>query len=345
MLRAQAQQLGGRYVAVREKAYGIWETYTWQDYQDQVTWTALGLSTLGMSRGSALIIIMDNHAEWLFSEMAIMVLRGAALNLFTSSIPEELAFAINRIHAPVIVAQDQEQVDKLLEIKAKIPAVTKVVYVDPTGMRSYRQDPWLMSFAELQERGKELAQKEPQRFEEEVARGRGEDVAVYIQTSGTTGISKLAMLTHRGLLEMGRIWKDYLHIMPGENWFSMSPTAWIVDQMWGFGVAPVSGMTMNFPEMASTVMTDFREIGPQIIITSSRFWEDLASRIRVKIADAALLNRWVFHWAEGVGRRLIAYKFQKRTPLGGFAGSMGLRVGSSMHPCLIVSVASRCVPP
>jgi len=314
MLKLQAEILGDQFIAIREKAFGKWETYTWQDYLRHVRETALGLCTLGVKRKEPIVIIMDNHAEWLFAEMAAMVLGSGTLNLFTSSIPDELAFSINRLNAPVIFAQDQEQVDKLLEIKDKLPGIKKVIYVDATGMRSYREDNWLMSFGELEARGRELERSEPERFASELARGKTQDVAVYIQTSGTTGISKLAMLTHRGLLTMGRIWQDYLSIKPGENWFSMSPPAWIVDQMWGFGVAPVTGMTMNFPEMNSTIMEDFREIGPQIIITSSRFWEDLASRIRVKIADAAWINRKVFHWAEGVGRRFVEYKFRKALP-------------------------------
>ncbi|MCX7982054.1 MAG: AMP-binding protein [Syntrophales bacterium] len=316
MLKIQAEELGNSYVAIREKAFGRWETYTWKEYFQHVKEIALGLCTLGVKRQEPIVIIMDNHAEWLFAEMATMVLGGGSLNLFTTSIPDELAFAINRINPPVIFAQDQEQVDKLLEIKNKIPGVKRIVYIDPTGMRSYRNDSWLISFNELKERGKDLERAEPDRFSNELARGRGTDIAVYIQTSGTTGISKLAMLTHRGLLEMGRIWTNYLHIKPGENWFSMSPPAWIVDQMWGFGVAPTSGMTMNFPEMPSTVMEDFREIGPNIIITSSRFWEDMASRIRVKIADSAWINRKVFHWAEQVGRTYVDYKFRRSQPPG-----------------------------
>jgi long-chain acyl-CoA synthetase len=133
-----------------------------------------------------------------------------------------------------------------------------------------------------------------------------------IQTSGTTGVSKLAMLTHGGFLAMGRSWQDSLAIQPGENWLSMSPPAWIVDQMWGLGVAPVTGMTMNFPETAVTVAEDFREIGPAIAITSSRFWEDMASRIRVKVADAGSIRRSLFRFAEKMGRRVIDFRFRKQ---------------------------------
>ena len=127
-----------------------------------------------------------------------------------------------------------------------------------------------------------------------------------IQTSGTTGMSKLAMLSHRSMTSIGKQWTEAISLKAGENWLSMSPPAWIVDQMWGFGVSLYSGMTMNFPETPETVTEDFREIGPSVIITASRFWEDLASKIRVKIADAGWLKRFLFHWAEKVGRAVIA---------------------------------------
>lgn len=305
MIAKQAQQLGSGYTAIREKAYGIWQAYTWEDYLSYVKRTALGLSALGLKRGESTALVTDNHAEWLFSEVASQALGCPTLNLFTSSIPEELGFALNRLQASIVVVQDQEQADKLLEIKEKIPHIRRVVYIDPTGMRHYREDSWLISYADLLKLGEKTDQEFPGKFDEELQKGRGKDVAVMIQTSGTTGVSKLAMLTHNGLLAMGRCWQESLDIKPGENWLSMSPPAWIVDQMWGVGVAPVSGMAMNFPETNETVLEDFREIGPAITITSSRFWEDMASRIRVKIADAGMIRRRLFRYAETVGRKVI----------------------------------------
>jgi long-chain acyl-CoA synthetase len=311
MLWEQARSLGSSHIAIREKAYGIWQAYTWVDYLSYVKKTALGFAEIGLKRGESIALVTDNHAEWLFSEVAAQALGCSTLNLFTSSIPAELSFAINRLQASIVVAQDQEQVDKLLEIKDDISCTRRIVYIDPTGMRSYRSNSWLISYAELLNRGAALDQVQPDRFEEEIKRGRSKDVAVMIQTSGTTGVSKLAMLTHRGMLAMGRCWKEALSIKPGENWISMSPPAWIVDQMWGLGVAPVCGMTMNFPETGETVLEDFREVGPAIVITSSRFWEDMASRIRVKIADAGMVKKWLFRQAEKIGRRVIDYKFSE----------------------------------
>jgi long-chain acyl-CoA synthetase len=148
-----------------------------------------------------------------------------------------------------------------------------------------------MSFQELLKLGEELDQKEPDRFEGELWKGKPDEVALMIMTSGTTGIPKLAMISHRSFTEIARKWVETAPIGPGDNWISITPTAWIVDQMWGVGVSPLTGMAMNFPETLETQAEDFREIGPVVIITSSRFWEDLASKIRVKIGVQALSSK------------------------------------------------------
>ncbi len=132
-----------------------------------------------------------------------------------------------------------------------------------------------------------------------------------IQTSGTTGLPKLAMLTHRNFTAMARKWIEATPIGIGSNWLSITPPAWIVDQIWGVGIALTGGLTMNFPETAETIETDFREIGPDVIVSSSRFWEDLASKIRVKMADASVLKRRLFQTAEKIGRRVVDAEAEK----------------------------------
>ncbi|HNQ64814.1 MAG TPA: AMP-binding protein [Smithella sp.] len=315
VLMENAAVYGDAKTAIREKAYGIWQKYTWADYGRYVRMTAAGLAALNLRRGENLCMVVHNHPEWLFSELAAHVLGATTLNLFTSSIADELAFSIKRINSPVVVVQDQEQVDKLLEIKEKLPQTQKVVYIDPTGMASYQDDPWLISYAGLLKLGEQYLEEHPGFIDSEINRGRPDDIAVMIQTSGTTGVPKLAMLSHRNLLTMARQWIEETRIKPEENWLSMLPPAWIVDQMWGMGVALDGAMCMNFPETAETVLEDFREIGPSMIITSSRFWEDMASRIRVKISDAGWLKKTLFYLGEKIGKSVVE-KQSHRQPVG-----------------------------
>ena len=252
---------GDTKTAIRDKAYGIWQKYSWTDYYRYMEKTAAGFAALKLKRGDAVCLIVENHPEWLFSAAAAHALGATTLNLFTSSVAEELSTSIIRIHCPIVVVQDQEQADKLLEIKDKVPFIRKVVYIDPTGMTSYENDPWLMSYAQLLENGEKYLQGNENFIAEEINKGRPDDIAVMIQTSGTTGIPKLAMLSHRNLISIALQWTEANNIQPAENWISISPPAWIVDQMWCLGIALQSAMTINFPETAETVLEDFRDIG------------------------------------------------------------------------------------
>lgn len=312
VLARQTENLKDR-VAIREKAYGIWQTCTWSDYQDYARKAGLGLKALGLKRGENIGLITNNHPEWLFSEIGGHAVGAVTLNLFTSAIAEELSFSLNRVQAAYVVTQDQEQTDKLLEMREKLGHVRKVIYIDPTGMmRNYQDDPWLMSFRDLLAAGGALDKQQPELYGKELALGRSDDCAVMIQTSGTTGMPKLAMLSHRNFIEMAAQWIEAIDIEASENWISMSPPAWIVDQMWGVGVSLLSGMTMNFPETPETITEDFREIGPSVIITASRFWEELASRIRVKMSDSGWVKRKLFSFAEAAGRKVVEHQTNSR---------------------------------
>jgi len=313
ILLRQTEKFGER-ASIREKAYGIWQSYSWSDYLKYSKKVGLGLSALGLKRGDNVGIIMDNHPEWLFSQLGGQSLGAVVLNLFTSAVSDEMAGTLNRIQASYVIVEDQEQTDKLLEMRDRLTHVKKVIYVDRTGMSSYRDNEWLMSFADLLKAGEKLDNEQPDLFAREVWKGRPDDIALMIMTSGTTGISKLAMLSHINFTEMAASWLETIPAGVEVNWLSMSPPAWIVDQMWGAGVALAGGMAMNFPETRETVLEDFRELGPNVLITSSRFWEDLASTIRVKMGDAGLIRRKLFHLAENIGGRITDLKSQGKSP-------------------------------
>jgi long-chain acyl-CoA synthetase len=313
LLEAQAARFGTTGAAIREKAYGIWQTFHWEDYLRYVRHTGLGLVTLGCRRGETIGLITGNHPEWLFSELGAQSVGAITLNLFTSAVAEDLSASLSRVQASFVFVQDQEQVDKLIACRNKLVHVRRVIYIDPTGMGSYAGDPWLISFRDFLKTGETLDRESPGVFHELVGQGKPEDTALMIQTSGTTGLPKLAMLSHRNLMAIAESWILAVSIRPGENWISMSPPAWIVDQMWGVGVALLGGMTMNFPETPETVAEDFREIGPSRIITASRFWEELASKIRVRMLDAGCIKQWLFCEAEKIGRAVLARQIRKES--------------------------------
>jgi len=312
ILSRQAEQLGSDKIAIREKAYGIWQTFDWREYLRYTKLVALGLISLGLKRGENVGLILDNHPEWLFAELGAQSLGAVTIPFFTSAVAKEQLFGLNRVNAAYIFAQDQEQVDKVLSCRDELSHVRRLIYIDPTGMRTYRDDPWLISFAQLLELGEELDKEQPDLFVKELWEGKANDVALMIMTSGTTGEPKLVMLSFENFIEMARKWLETAPIGIGDNWISITPTAWIVDQMWGMGLTICGGMAMNFPETFETAVEDFREIGPTVIVTSSRFWEDLASKIRVKIADAGFIKRALYDLSQKIGLQVVDLESEKK---------------------------------
>jgi len=312
ILSRQAEQLGSDNIAIREKAYGIWQTYDWKEYLRYTRLVALGLISLGLKRGENIGLILDNHPEWLFSELGAQSLGCVTMNLFSSAVAKELLFGLNRIQATYVFAQDQEQVDKVLSCRDQLSHVRRLIYIDPTGMRSYKDDAWLISFAQLLELGEELEKEQPELFIKELWEGKSGDVALMLMTSGTTGEPKLVMISHGNFTEMARKWLETAPIGIGDNWISITPPAWIVDQMWGMGITLSGGMAMNFPETFETAVEDFREIGPTVIITSSRFWEDLASKIRVKISDSGFIKRALYNFSQKIGGTVVDLESEKK---------------------------------
>jgi len=312
ILLRQSERLGSERIAIRDKAYGIWQTYHWKDYFRYTKLIGMGLISLGLKRGENVGLILDNDPEWLFAELGAQSVGGVALPLFTSAVAKELVGGLNRAEAAYVFAQDQEQVDKLLACKGDLPHTRRVIYTDPTGMRTYEDNPWLISFSQLLDLGEELDREQPELYNKELWEGKPEDVALMLMTSGTTGFPKLVMLSHGNFTDMASKWLQTAPIGIEDDWISITPTAWIVDQMWGMGVTLCGGMVMNFPETFETAVEDFREIGPTVIVSSSRFWEDLASKIRVKINDAGFIKRRLYDMSQQIGREIVDLESEKK---------------------------------
>ncbi|HUG37453.1 MAG TPA: AMP-binding protein, partial [Candidatus Limnocylindrales bacterium] len=276
--------------ALREKEKGIWQQWTWADYLDHVRAIALGLTSLGFARGDKLALLSDNRPELYAAMLAAQAVGGVPVPLYQDSIARELQYVIEHSDARFVYAEDQEQVDKVLELKTSLPKVERVIYDDPKGLRHY-SDPLLLSLGDLEERGRRRHGEQPGLFDELVGRGRAADLALISYTSGTTGVPKGAMISHanfehaiRGLLEV----EPY---RPSDELLAYLPAAWVGDTFWSLAGALMVGSTVNCPERPETVLEDLREIGPHVFVAPPRIWENLVSVVQVKIDDASWLKR------------------------------------------------------
>jgi long-chain acyl-CoA synthetase len=279
--------------AIREKDRGIWQSYTWSEYHRQVRDFALGLAALGFKRRDRLSVIGDNRPRLYWAQVAAQCLGGVSVPVYQDSIARELAFVWNHADVSVIVAEDQEQVDKVLALRAELPTLRFVVYDDPRGMLHYKHD-WLKSFSDVQALGREFAKTHAGYFESAIEQGKGDDLAFVCYTSGTTGNPKGAMLSHANALETARAAMRAEEFHVNDDYLAYLPMAWVGDAFYTLVMSVVVGFAINCPESPETVQRDLRELGPTLVLAPPRIWENMLTAVQVKGADAPPLKRWVF---------------------------------------------------
>ncbi len=289
--------------AMREKIFGIWQTRSWQDMATLVAHVAGGLHLAGLQRGEHMVLIGSNRPRLYATMLAIQSLGAIPVPLYQDAAGPECVFPINNTGTRFAMVEDQEQVDKLLEIRAACPAIGHIYYDEPRGLRNYSET-GLASLDSLIEAGKAFAASNPGFFKAEIAKAVETDVAAMFYTSGTTGNPKGVVHTHFTLLNRGKAAADFDHLGPNEDVLAYLPPAWIGQNIFSYAQWLACGYVVNCPESAATVTIDLKEVGPTYYFAPPRVFEGLLTSVMIRMEDAGALKRKMFHACMAVAKRV-----------------------------------------
>lgn len=296
-------QVRGNLPAMREKDLGIWQTSSWAQVAEEVAAFASGLSQMGFKRGDRLAIIGDNRPRLYGAMLAAQMLGGIPVPLYQDAVAAEMAFVLQDAAIHIAIVEDQEQVDKLIEIKEQCPDLQHVIYDEPRGLRHYTQT-FLHGIDEVVAGGRVHNKNQPDFIVQEIAKGKHDDVGVILYTSGTTGKPKGVCKTHHAFISAARGCCSFDHLTDAEEVLSYLPMAWVGDHLFSFAQALVAGFTVNCPESGDTVMTDMREIGPTCYFAPPRVYENLLTQVMVRMEDASPMKRKMFNFFMDVAKRV-----------------------------------------
>ena len=289
--------------AMREKEYGIWQTLAWADITRLAEQIACGLHLAGLTRGEHMVVVGANRPRLYATMLAVQSLGAVPIPLYQDASAAECVFPINNAEVRFAYAEDQEQVDKLLEIRPQCPQFTHIVYDDPRGLRNYA-DHGLQSIDQLMEAGHALAQRSPEFYRTEVEKASPDDVAAMFFTSGTTGNPKGVVHTHRTLLDRAQAGARFDRLTSAEEVLAYMPPAWVGQNIFSYAQWLACGYVVNCPESSSTVTIDLKEIGPTYYFAPPRVFESLLTSVMIRMEDASALKRAMFHHFMDVARRV-----------------------------------------
>jgi len=353
LLHRNCQQWGDSRVALRKKEYGIWREHTWEDCYKRTKAISLGLMSLGLDAGNGVAILADNNPDWFWSELGVQTARGIAAGLNPAGSTEETKGLMTLARAKFALAQDQEQVDKLLEIKEGIPFLQKIIYWHEKGLQHY-PDSILMSVAELTRLGEAQEKSRSKDFERRLHHGNGNDVAMMVFALGTKGSLKVIPATHQFLISSAEAALACNPVCDADEYFSMISPAWFFEQTLGFTVSLLTGQRLNFAEKTETALEDSREISPHVVVYPPKLWEKIAEAIQKNTGSSTRLKRMVFNRSISVGYERVdtaAGGRRKSLPkyvlyhVADFAAFRPLRDKHGLNRARIVYTAGRALSP
>jgi long-chain acyl-CoA synthetase len=310
-LLARNSKLYSDRVALREKDLGIWQRTTWDEYWDHVCYFALGIKKLGLEKGDKLSILGDNCREWLYADLATQSSSAVTVGIYPTDVASQVRYILENSESSFIVAKDQEQVDKILEVKDSLPRLKKIIVVDMKGLRRYR-DTMVISFKDVESLGFEINTKEPHLFEQMVNETRSDDPAIIVYTSGTTGQPKGAMITHKNMIAMIRGLAEVLNFRYTDSFVSALPLCHIAERMFSLIFPMWAGCAVNFAESVATLQEDLSEISPTAFLNVPRIWEKMHSNVMIKVQDSIFFKRWIFSAMFPIGMKVSEFKLKKR---------------------------------
>ena len=302
-------QKHGDLPANREKAFGIWQSWTWAEVESEVRALALGMEAKGLGPGDRLAIIGDNRPKSYWGMIAAQALGAIPVPLYQDSVAEEMAWVLRHAGARFALVENQEQVDKILEQKESLPDLEHVIYEDSRGLRHYGHS-WLHPFEAVHKAGREAGSEAVARLDAAIANGSGDDTCVILYTSGTTGQPKGVVLTQNNVVESSRHSCEFDTLGNDEETLAYLPMAWVGDFIFSVGQSYWSAFCVSCPESRETMRADLREIGPTYFFAPPRFYEDLLTTVMIRMEDASALKRRLFRGcldhARRVGPRILA---------------------------------------
>ena len=305
------EQVRGHRVALREKNLGIWRCWTWREVAQEVRELAAGLHALGLERGRHVAVVGENRPRLYFSMLAAQSLGAVPVPLYQDAVAAEWVPVFGEAQIEFAIAEDQEQVDKLLEIRAQCPMLRHILYDDPRGLRRY-QEPGLVSCESVSASGRALLRQDCGLVERHIALGCGDDPAALFYTSGTTGRPKGVVQVHAALIERSLASTKMEGLTDKEEVLAYLPLAWIGQAIFSFAQALVTGYAVSCPESPSTVMNDLREIGPTYFFAPPRIFEAMLTQVMIRMEDSGFLKRRMFDHFVGVARRVGKLRLEGR---------------------------------
>ena len=298
----------GQSPANRQKELGIWKSWTWAEVADEVNRLACGLASLGFQRGDKLAVIGNNRPRLYWSMVATQVLGGIPVPLYQDSVAEEMLYVLENADVKYAIVQNQEQTDKLLEIKDRLPNLEHICFEEPRGMLNYSQD-YIHYYKDIQENGKTFQNENPDFFLREIEKSKGSDIAIFLYTSGTTGNPKGVVLTFDNLIISSRNGIKFDSLTSEEEVLAYLPMAWVGDNIFSFGQAYVAGFCVNCPENSETVTADLKEIGPTYYFAPPAIYENVLTKVMIRMEDAGRIKRIMFKYfmdlAKSVGIKIL----------------------------------------